>query len=95
MSNVRHIFRDWRFDRPLLYALLAFAVVSLLVLYSASGKNISVVGSQALRLAIAYVVMLSISQVRPETLKRFSPHIFTIGLILLVLVLVMGIVGKG
>lgn len=95
MNNVRHIFRDWRFDRPLLYALLAFAVVSLLVLYSASGKNISVVGSQALRLAIAYVVMLSIAQVRPETLKRFSPHIFTIGLFLLVLVLVMGIVGKG
>lgn len=95
MRHTRKIFSNLRFDRPLLYALIAFSILSLLVLYSASGKNISVVGSQAIRLTIAYAVMLSIAQLRPEVLMRFSPHIFTIGLGLLVLVLIMGIVGKG
>ncbi len=95
MNDVTRKLRGLRVDRPLLYAMFAFALLSLLVLYSASGKNIAVVGSQALRLTIAYVVMLFIAQLRPDVLLRFSPHIFAVGLVLLVLVLVMGIVGKG
>ncbi len=87
--------RGLRFDRPLLYVLFAFAVLSLLILYSASGKNLSVVGSQALRLGIAYIVMLSIAQLRPDVLLRYSPHIFAVGLALLVIVLVAGVIGKG
>jgi len=84
-----------RFDRPLLYALFAFAVLSLLILYSASGKNLAIVGSQIFRLGIAYVVMLSIAQLRPDVLLRYSPHIFAVGLILLIIVLVAGVIGKG
>ncbi len=95
MTDLRRTLRGLRFDRPLLYALIVFSVLSLMILYSASGKNLAVVGSQALRLTIAYVVMLFIAQVRPDTLLRYSPHIFIAGLVLLVLVLVMGIAGKG
>lgn len=84
-----------RFDRPLLYVLFAFSVLSLLILYSASGGNLSVVGSQALRMGIAYIVMLSIAQLRPDVLLRYSPHIFAVGLVLLVIVLVVGVIGKG
>lgn len=84
-----------RFDRPLLYALFAFAILSLLILYSASGKNLSVVGSQTLRLGIAFFVMLAIAQLRPDVLHRYSPHIFAIGLVLLVIVLAAGVIGKG
>ena len=39
--------------------------------------------------------MLLIAQVRPDTLARYSPHVFALGLVLLVLVLVMGVIGKG
>jgi rod shape determining protein RodA len=95
MSELKRFLGGIRYDRPLFYALLVFAVVSCVVLYSASGKNISVVGSQLLRLVFAYIVMLLIAQVRPDTLVRYSPHFFATGLLLLMVVLVIGVIGKG
>jgi len=95
MSELKRNLRRVRFDRPLLYALLFFAGLSLLVLYSASGKNLAVVGSQALRLTIAYIVMLAVAQLRPDVLHRYSPHIFGLGLALLIVVLLTGVIGKG
>ena len=95
MSEIKELLRGLRFDRPLLYALVAFAALSLVILYSASGKNLLIVGSQALRFGLAFIVMLLIAQVRPDTLARYSPHVFALGLVLLVLVLVMGVIGKG
>lgn len=95
MSELKRFLGSIRYDRPLFYALLVFAVVSCVVLYSASGKNISVVGSQLLRLVFAYIIMLLIAQVRPDTLVRYSPHFFAAGLLLLIVVLVIGVIGKG
>ena len=95
MSELKRFLGGIRYDRPLFYALLVFAVVSCVVLYSASGKNISVVGSQLLRLVFAYIIMLVIAQVRPDTLVRYSPHFFAAGLLLLLVVLVIGVIGKG
>ncbi len=95
MSELKSFFRGIRYDRPLFYALLIFALVSCVVLYSASGKNISVVGSQLLRLSVAYIVMLFVAQLRPDKLLRYSPHFFAIGLALLVVVLIVGVIGKG
>lgn len=95
MSELKRFLNGIRYDRPLFYALLVFAVVSCVVLYSASGKNISVVGSQLARLVFAYIIMLFIAQVRPDTLMRYSPHFFAAGLLLLVVVLVIGVIGKG
>jgi rod shape determining protein RodA len=86
---------DLRYDKPLVAVLLAFAVVSLFVLYSASGRNLGAVGSQVARYVFAFVVMFAIAQVRPETMRRYSPHVFGIGLIALIAVLIAGEIGKG
>jgi rod shape determining protein RodA len=86
---------DLRFDKPLLLALLTFAVVSLFVLYSASGRNLGAVASQVFRYVLAFAVMLAIAQVRPETMRRYSPHLFGVGLVALVAVLIAGEIGKG
>ncbi len=86
---------DLRYDRHLLFVLLSFAVISLFVLYSASGRNLGAVGSQVFRYVLAMAIMLAIAQVRPETMRRYSPHIFGIGLASLLAVLIAGEIGKG
>lgn len=86
---------DLRYDRIMLPTLLGFAVLSLIVIYSASGKDLVAVASQATRYLIAIAVMLTITQLRPETLMRYSPWFYGASLILLALVLVVGVVGKG
>jgi len=95
MNDLKRFVGRIRYDRPLMIALLGFALISFIVLYSASGKNLSVVGTQAIRLILAYVVMLFIAQIRPDTFVRYSPHFYAAGLVLLVVVLVVGVIGKG
>ncbi len=85
----------WHIDPPLLYALLVLAGLSLVVLYSAGGRDLAVVGRQLLRLIAGFGVMLLIAQIAPATLSRWSPYVFLVGFVLLVLVLAVGVIGKG
>lgn len=82
-------------DAPLLIGLGTVCMVGLFILYSAAGEDASLVLRQGVRIAIAMAVMLSIAQVAPATLMRWSPYVFALGLGLLTLVLAVGIVGKG
>jgi len=89
VSELRYV------DMPLLYALLTFMVISLVTLYSASNQSFSAIGGQLVRYLVGFALMYFIAQVRPETLRHFSPHIYTIGLVLLLVVLIIGVIGKG
>ncbi|OGI42741.1 MAG: rod shape-determining protein RodA [Candidatus Muproteobacteria bacterium RBG_16_65_31] len=82
-------------DKTLFYALLLLAFLSLVIIYSASGKNISITGAHLVRLALGFGAMLLIARVRPESLQRWSPYIFGAGLLLLLIVLGVGVIGKG
>lgn len=82
-------------DMPLFYALLVFMAISLLTLYSASNQHLGALAGQLVRYLVGFVLMYLIAQVRPETLRHWSPHLYTIGLFLLIVVLVIGVVGKG
>jgi rod shape determining protein RodA len=82
-------------DKPLLYALFLLAVLSLIVVYSATGKNLSATGAQVLRLVIGFAAMFAVAQVRPENLERWSPWVFGAALVLTLAVLGLGEVGKG
>src|SRR3990172_684743 len=82
-------------DKTLFYALLLLAFLSLVIIYSASGKNISITGAHLVRLALGFGAMLLIARVRPESLQRWSPYIFGAGLLLLLIVLGVGAIGKG
>jgi rod shape determining protein RodA len=44
---------------------------------------------------VAFVVMLAFAQVRPDSWFRWSPYIFSVGLLMLGLVLIIGYTGKG
>ena len=82
-------------DLPLLVGLLLLCGFGLVVLYSASGEDLAQVKRQAIRIILALGIMLAIAQVRPATLRRWSPWLYGLGLLMLIAVLAFGEVGKG
>ena len=94
-TNRRNLAETLHLDAPLLICLIALSVVSLFVLYSASGQNIDIVWRQVVRLSVAFLIMLALAQVNPATLKRWTPWFFGLGIGLLLAVLFFGETGKG
>jgi rod shape determining protein RodA len=84
---MRRLLPGWvkgpRFDYPLLLSLLLLIGCGLLVLYSASGQDMSVVYRQGTRLGVGLVAMLVLSQVPPYILRLWTPYLYVLGLILL------------
>ena len=82
-------------DMPLLFALLLLCVSSLFVLWSAGGESPRLLINQAIRMCIAVTGMIVLAQIRPDTIFRWTPLLYAVGLIMLALVMVAGDVGKG
>jgi len=82
-------------DPVLLAGLLLLMAAGLGILYSASDGSIEVVQRQVIRLSIAFAVMFFVAQIPQHTLYLWAPWFFAFGIILLVLVLLAGDVGKG
>ena len=82
-------------DPILLTALLLLMACGLGILYSASDGSFELVQRQIVRLSIAFVVMFVVAQIPQQTIYHWAPWFFVLGIILLVLVLVAGDVGKG
>jgi len=82
-------------DGPLMFGLLALIVTSLFVIYSTSGQSMDVLLRQIVRFGLAIGLLLVIAQTRPEHLKRWAPSLFFIGILLLIIVLIAGQIGKG
>ncbi len=87
--------RHLHLDGQLLTALALLAGVGLIVLFSASNQSFGDLQRQMIRLAVAFAVMLALAQVGPETLRRWTPWVFLAGLVMLILVLLVGVSGKG
>ncbi len=87
--------RAWHIDWPLLAGLLALSALSLVVLYSAGGEDWEVMLRQGLRLVLAYAVLWAVAQLSPGRLARWAAPLYAAGLALLMVVLVIGVVGKG
>jgi len=82
-------------DMLLMLSLCALATVGLFVLYSASGENSSLVWRQSIRLGLGFFVMIVIAQFNVQQIQRIAPWLYLFGVILLILVALMGTVGKG
>jgi rod shape determining protein RodA len=95
ISVVQRLLAGLHLDGPLLMALLTVCGVGLFVLYSAGGQNADLIVRQGVRIAVASVTMLVVAQIHPKYLRLWAPWLFLGGIILLVLVLVMGEIGKG
>jgi rod shape determining protein RodA len=89
------LLRRLHLDAPLLAALGAVVAFGLFVLYSASGENLPMWTNQLERLALAIMLLVLLAQVPPAWLKRLSPALYVVGILLLLAVMVHGDVGKG
>ena len=82
-------------DAPLFGLLFLLMVVGLLILYSASNQNASMLFRQSTRLLLAMGIMIFFAFIPPHKYKLWTPRIYTIGLFLLIAVMLMGKIGKG
>jgi len=82
-------------DGALLVGLSLVCAYGLVVLYSASGQNWGMVLRAVARLGIGVVAMLALAQLRPQQLRNAAPWIYGVGIVLLIVVDVMGVIGKG
>jgi rod shape determining protein RodA len=89
------ILRFLHLDGWLLAGIGGVLVVSLLALYSAEGQRLDELFDQMARMLVAFGAMLFMAQISPGWLRRGSPLIYALGLVLLILVLVTGDIGKG
>ena len=84
-----------KLDGPLLIGLALVAAYGLIVLYSASGQSLPTVVRAGIRLCMGTAAMLVLAQVNPNFLRRTSPWLFAIGIVLLLVVDGIGYIGKG
>lgn len=84
-----------KLDGPLLVGLGLLCLYGLFVLYSASGENVNMVFRSVVRLGIGAVAMVALAQVRPSQLRKIALPLWVFGVVLLVVVDVMGVIGKG
>jgi rod shape determining protein RodA len=95
LGTMAFMLRSLHLDSILLAAIICILTIGLAALYSAVGQNTDIIFSQFMRICAGLAAMLIMAQVSPDLLRRFTPWIFCTGLILLILVLVTGDVGKG
>ena len=84
-----------RLDGPLLLAICATAVFGLVILYSASGENLALTRGQFVRMILGLIMLVLLAQVRPKYLRMSAPWIYALGIVLLVIVAIIGDIGKG
>jgi len=95
LSSMARFLKGINVDGPLLGGLLLICAFGLAVLYSAVGESMRLTVNQAVRLGVAFAVMLIVAQIPPDFLRRWTPWAYLGGLILLAAVLVSGEVGQG
>lgn len=91
----RSVWQYIHIDIVLLCFLLMLWGAGLFVLYSASSHSPATAESQLVHLGFALIVMFMVAQIPPISLQRAAPWIYLIGLGLLIVVLIMGHIGKG
>jgi rod shape determining protein RodA len=84
-----------KLDGPLLLGLALIALYGQVVLYSASGQDWGAVARGTTRIAIGALAMLALAQVRPGFVRRLAPWLFAAGVVLLLIVDLIGYIGKG
>jgi rod shape determining protein RodA len=95
LGTAARVLTALQLDGPLLVGLGLLCLYGLVVLYSASGENWAMVLRAVVRLGIGAVAMVLLAQVRPSQLRKASVWLYAAGIILLIIVDVMGAIGKG
>ena len=95
MSFGERLLHRLNLDGPLLMAVLVLCGMGLVILYGAAGQDLDTVYRQALRLALSFGVLVVVAQISPQFLRLWTPWLFAVGLVLLLLTLHSGHIGRG
>ncbi len=82
-------------DLTLLSALLILIGIGLAILYSAGDREFVLLQRQLIRLGFGFTAMIALAQIHPDNFRRWSPWLYSLGIILLLLVILFGELGKG
>ena len=77
------VWQRFHIDLPLLILLLALTAFGMLVLYSASGQQISVVLRQGEFFVVAYATMFGMAHIRVQQYQRWAPWLYVLGIVML------------
>ena len=94
-SPFAQFLRRMHVDVTLLTGLLIICGFSFVILWSAGGESVSLLVKQAIRFGIAFGIMLVVAQVPPHYMRMWTPWAYAGGILLLLLVMFTGDVGKG
>lgn len=95
-AKYRSIWQYLHIDILLLLFLILLCTAGLFILYSAAGgEHPRALHLQIMHLIFAFLVMIIVAQITPSTWLRMAPWIYALGLILLLVVIGMGHIGKG
>lgn len=94
-GNIPGFFARHHIDGPLLGLLLVLMAVSLATLYSATGQDPGAVWSQVKRLVVGLAILVICARIPPEGYRAVTPAFYTLTLLLLGLVLLLGDSSKG
>ena len=92
---LRNVSDEIHIDVLLLLGLLILLSIGLIVLFSASGRDIELLIRQLVRASTAFIGLLFLAQIHPDRMRNLAYWVYGSGLILLVAVLVFGHEGKG
>ncbi len=91
----RSLLLRWHLDLPLILGLVMTLLLSLFVLYSASGQHPDMLLRQLIRTGAAFMVMIVCAQIPPRLYAKLAVYLYIIGIILLVMVETFGYISKG
>ena len=95
LSGAARVLLALKTDGPLAVALALTAAYGLVVLYSASAENTPMLVRTLMRLVVGTVIMLSVARISPNLLRRASPWLYGLGVLLLLAVAAVGHVHLG
>lgn len=94
-SLIGNLLRTLHIDIPLLLGLLMICSLSFVILYSAGGQEIPLLIRHATRMGLALMLMTILAHIHPRQFQSFSVILFSLCVLLLFAVTVMGQIGKG
>src|SRR5450755_4637876 len=95
LSSSARLLSVLNLDGPLLVGLGLLAIYGLAILYSASGQSVDTIVRTVIRLALGTAAMLALTHASPNFLRRLAPWVYVIGVLLLLVVELTGVIGKG
>lgn len=95
VSYSRRILEALKIDPVLFSLLIILSTIGAVLLYSAGGSDTALMTRQAIRLSVAFVLLVVVANIPLRLLKKISIVAYLVGILLLLAVMFFGEIGKG